>query len=101
AAARAFFRARLRSRLEALTTEQRSEVLLPLRQDESLDTCDIVAPLILDLGVQGTEVVPASAADGSGSEVSTTADGGRGEAVAPADAVVLGQRDSFRGGRDS
>lgn len=83
AAARGWWRARLRSRLETLTPEQCAEVLLPLRRDESLDTCDIVEPLIRDFGLQGTELTPAAAVDGGGSELSTPSDAGSGQELTP------------------
>lgn len=70
AGARACFRRRLRPRLEALTPDQRAEVLLPLRQDESLDTSDIVEPLIRCFGVQANEVTPSEEPVGRGDELS-------------------------------
>src|SRR5262249_21966087 len=82
--ARAWWRARLRPKIEALTPTERAEVQLRRRRDESLDRCDMVEPLIRILQLKGNEVTPAGAAEGTGRELSTGRRAGGGDEATPA-----------------
>jgi hypothetical protein len=65
---------RLRRRLARMPREAVAAVLLPLRDYAFPDTRRIVAPLILELRPEGTEVAPSNPPAGRGSEPAPAAE---------------------------
>jgi hypothetical protein len=66
----AYWRRRFHHRLAAFTPAEQAETLLPLYDDEPGDLQSIVRPLIRQSPVAAREVIPASQAEGRGTEAS-------------------------------
>ena len=68
--ARRFYAARLRERLSSLTPMQRVRTLLQLEEQAAHDPNGFLKPLLQQLRVDGTELIPATAPDARGDEAS-------------------------------